>query len=46
MLLKLTTADFRSRGVDLRFISAFPGEAEGAFPPRRRLQCKREWARA
>jgi hypothetical protein len=33
MLLKLSTSDFRSRGVDLRFVSAFPGEAEVLFPP-------------
>ena len=33
MLLKLNTSDFRTRGVDLRFISAFPGEAEVLYPP-------------
>ena len=32
-LLKLRTSDFRSRGVDLRFVSAFPGEAEVLYPP-------------
>ena len=33
LLLKLNTSDFRTRGVDLRFISAFPGEAEFLYPP-------------
>ena len=33
LLLKLNTSDFRTRGVDLRFISAFPGEAEFLSPP-------------
>jgi hypothetical protein len=33
MLLKLSTTDFRARGVDLRFVSTFPGEAECLYPP-------------
>ena len=33
VLLKLETANFRERGADLTFLSAFPGEREVLYPP-------------
>ena len=33
VLLKLETSNFRERGADLAFLSAFPGEAEVLYPP-------------
>ena len=33
VLLKLETSNFRERGADLSFLSAFPGEAEVLYPP-------------
>ena len=33
VLLRLRTEDFMTRGADISFLSAFPGEAEYLFPP-------------
>ena len=33
VLLKLETANFRERGADLTFLSAFPNEKEVLYPP-------------
>ena len=33
VLLKLETSNFRERGADLTFLSAFPGEREVLYPP-------------
>ena len=33
LLLKITTKNFMERGVDLSFLSCFPGEKEHLFPP-------------
>ena len=33
VLLKLDTSNFRERGADLRWVSAFPLEAEVCYPP-------------
>lgn len=33
LLVKITTEDFKTRGADLTYLSAFPGEREYLFPP-------------
>ena len=33
LLFRIVTNSFMQRGVDLQFLSAFPGEAEYLFPP-------------
>jgi len=33
VLLRLVTEDFMTRGPDISFLSAFPGEGEYLFPP-------------
>ena len=38
LLLKIASRSFMDRGADLRFLSAFPGEAEYLFPPLTYLQ--------
>jgi len=40
LLLKLSTTDFHSRGVNIAFLSAFPGEKEFLYPPRTFIRYK------
>merc|ERR1711924_267935 len=53
IIFRLTTANFTKRGADLAWLSAFPGEKEGLFPPLTRLlpmgkrsKRQRSWCRA
>ena len=42
LLSKLRTDTFMGRGASIRFLSAFPGEAEMLFPPLTMLKVQRQ----